>query len=93
MGEGQGIRHLIAEREAVFPRLARPNYEVTSDETTAYNCIAFAADDTTRKWDCPTIPDPGYYWPPGAIRGDELAALVSRIRADRIRGVRRRPHG
>ena len=51
MGESQGIRHLSAEREAAFPRLARPNYEVTSDETAVYNCIAYAADDTTRKWD------------------------------------------
>ncbi len=48
MGESHGIRRLSPEREAQFPRLARPNYEVTSDETTVYNCIAYAADDTTR---------------------------------------------
>ena len=77
MGKSQGIRRLSAEREAAFPRLARRNYEVTSEETAAYTCIAYAADDTTRKWDPLTIPDPGYYWPPGALRGDELAALVS----------------
>jgi hypothetical protein len=29
MGKSQGIRHLTAEREAAFPRLARPKYEVT----------------------------------------------------------------
>jgi hypothetical protein len=77
MGESQGIRRLSPQRESQFPRLARPNYEVTSDETAVYNCIAYAADDTTRKWGCPDIPDPAYYWPPGARRGDELAALVS----------------
>jgi len=32
MGEGQGIRHLSAEREAAFPRLAPPKYEVTEPE-------------------------------------------------------------
>ncbi len=37
MGKSQGIRHLSPEREAAFPRLVRPNYEVTSDETTGYN--------------------------------------------------------
>lgn len=50
---------------------------MTSLETDQYNCIAHAADDISQKWDCPPVPTPGFYWPRGAARGDELAALVS----------------
>jgi hypothetical protein len=77
MGEGRGIRRLSAEREKVFSQLADSGYEVTSDETGEYNCIAYAAGDQSRKWGCPAVPDRRYYWPPGARRGDELICLVS----------------
>lgn len=39
-------------------------YAVTSSEADAYNCIAFAAGDTTRWWE--PLLEPGYYWPSGA---------------------------
>lgn len=77
MGKSEGVRHLNSEREAAFPNLASSDYEVTSTETTQYNCIAHAADDHERKWDCAPFPIPGYYWPRGAMRGDGLDALIS----------------
>ena len=54
-------RYLPKIREENFPNLTKDVYEVTSDETPDYNCIAFAAGDDTRWWE----PDPHgvYYWP------------------------------
>ena len=43
-------------------------------QITPYNCHAFAAGDTDRRWE----PDPSgqEYWPPGATRNYSLAAFV-----------------
>jgi hypothetical protein len=54
---------------AWFPGLAvDPGFEVTSPSDTRYNCIAWAADDTSRWW-WPVPGQPvtraGSYWPPG----------------------------
>jgi hypothetical protein len=46
------------------------DYIVTSPKDASYNCIAFAAGDTSRKWDPGMLPNPGYYWPPGALLDD-----------------------
>jgi hypothetical protein len=40
-----------------FPRLTPVNHRVTSPPDLEYNCIAWAAGDTTRWW------QPGIYWP------------------------------
>jgi hypothetical protein len=53
------------------------DYEVTSDATRRYNCVAYAADDYTRKWGCSSFLLPGYYWPPGAIVGVGIDAITS----------------
>jgi len=42
-----------------FSQISLEAYEVTSPKDGGYNCFAFAADDTTRKWD----PTPPWYWP------------------------------
>jgi hypothetical protein len=75
MGEGERVRRLTPQQEAVFPRLAEADYEVTSEASTQYNCVAYAAGDTSRKWDCPPVPQPGYYWPPDAQCGQDVEAL------------------
>lgn len=61
--------------EHQFPQLAAAGYRVTSDKDPRYNCIAHVAGETTRKWAPTIIPQPGYYWPPGAPAGDDLEAL------------------
>ena len=50
---------------------------MTSPKDSSYNCVAFAADDTARKWDPGMLPTPGYYWPPSAIQdnNDDIDAL------------------
>ncbi len=57
-----------AELEGAFPGLAADVYIGSSPKTQAYNCVAWAAGDTSRWW------EPGIYWPGPA--GDDLAALV-----------------
>lgn len=44
-----------------FPGLREGVFRITSPETTAYNCVAWAGGEDSRKW----FPDPWdlYYWP------------------------------
>jgi hypothetical protein len=47
--------------EQAFPALRNSEYCITSDQTTQYNCVAWAAGDNAYWWE----PDPMrlYYWP------------------------------
>src|SRR5260370_21543528 len=65
------FRHL----EEIFPDLAATGYSPKSDKSPAYNCIAYAAGDETRKW--VGYREVGYYWPEGAKEGHTLDALTS----------------
>ena len=58
--------------EGIFPNLDPNQYIVTSPETPFYNCLAWAAGDTTRWWS-PTV-GPRYYWPPSAPREPTVAS-------------------
>ena len=56
---------MVAHLELVFPGLHGREYQATSPPTRKYNCIAFAAGDTTQWW----WPENGdasddIYWPP-----------------------------
>ncbi len=55
-----------------FPLLTG-RYRHTSPQTPDYNCIAWAAGDSTRFW-WPRTP---YYWPPGVARDETLAGFVA----------------
>lgn len=78
MGNSGGLpQRLDAHDEVIFPDLNNSGYRVASPKDPAYNCIAFVAGDTTRKWSPTLIPVPGYYWPPGADRGDGPESLRS----------------
>ncbi len=63
------------EIELLFPNLAAGNYFITSPKTTAYNCIAWAAEDQERWW----WPDSLgiYYWPKSAPRSETLDAFIT----------------
>lgn len=56
-----------------FPNL-EGRYVITSPNTRDYNCLAWAAGETDRKWD-PN--DPSYYWPAEAPRKHTLAAFIA----------------
>src|SRR5262245_254612 len=63
-----------------FPKLAAPaTFEITSPETVAYNCIAWAAEDTSRKW-WPDKMGVGY-WPQGVPREATLATFIKAFAA------------
>lgn len=59
--------------ETKLPGLSGADYRITSPATYAYNCIAWAAGETSRKW----WPLPGYYWPEGAAMKETIAAFVN----------------
>ncbi len=61
-----------------FPRLRTRPYQVTSDDTEEYNCLAWAAGENHRKWD-PT--DPSHHWP--ATRSLTIAAFYEAYATER----------
>lgn len=68
------LKQLRAAIKGAFPAL-RDSFEVTSDRTPSYNCIAWAASDNSKWW----WPDPWYqkYWPHGVPRTDDEESFVS----------------
>ena len=58
--------------EIFLPGLAISGYEITSEASDVYNCIAWAAGDNTDWWDW----HPRAYWPEFAPRSPEVEALV-----------------
>ena len=62
--------------EQAFPALRGAGYLVTSPQDDTYNCIAWAAGDTTGWWwpDEPDNPESAH-WPPGIPRTETLEAF------------------
>jgi hypothetical protein len=58
--------------ERTFPGLQQSNYDVTSKSDDNYNCIAWAANDTTRWW----WPGEYYFWPKLVQFGESVALFV-----------------
>ena len=57
-----------------LPHLAADGYEVTSNPTDEYNCIAYAAGETGRWWS--HVDDADYYWPEHASSTPSIASLI-----------------
>lgn len=57
-----------------FPNLRHGNYEITSERTPKYNCIAWAADRTDRWW-WPS-PPPFSYWPKNVPREETVESFI-----------------
>ena len=51
----------VADLVAGFPNLRRTSYSLASPPSVRYNCIAWAAGDTSRWWW--PMDHPAYYWP------------------------------
>jgi len=81
MGKSKRLQCLSREQQNKFPNMTPSNHRKASDPTTACNCIAYAAGDYAQKWDCPPMPNCGRYWPPGAVQGPEINALISAFEA------------
>ncbi len=65
------IRRII---EAAFPDLRISGYRVTSPDTVGYNCVAWAAGDTSRWWWPDSLETS--YWPDDVQRSETLEAFV-----------------
>ena len=57
---------------AAFPHLAQAGFEIVGQPSERYNCIAYAAGDTSRWW----WPNGVNYWPPWAPLTDSIASLM-----------------
>jgi hypothetical protein len=68
------VEHCLpAEKRWAFPNLTPANYECTSDETSDYNCIAWAYGVTDDSY----WPDnPPRYWPAGIRNERSIEAFV-----------------
>ena len=53
-----------------FPRLKLNNHKIVSPATPRYNCVAWAAEDSTRWW-WPS----NNYWPSGSVKEVQLEAF------------------
>jgi hypothetical protein len=67
---------MVERLERIFPALHGSAYQMTSPQADTYNCVAWAAGDTTNWWwpDEPDNPDSAY-WPPGVPREETLEAF------------------
>ncbi len=68
---------MVVRIERIFPGLIGTGYQVTSPQDDTYNCIAWAAGDTTQWWwpGEPAAPDNSPYWPSGVPRLETLKAF------------------
>ncbi len=66
---------MVEPIKAIFPGLSDSAFQVTSLATRTYNCIAWAAGDTSRWW----WPDhyDSVYWPPGVAMEETVDAFVA----------------
>ena len=56
---------------AAFPKLSSEDFQIVDQPSRRYNCIAYAAGDTTEWW----WPDGINYWPPWATRDNRMGSL------------------
>lgn len=60
-----------------FPNAEVEGYDATSPKTSAYNCIAWAANDQTRTWwPYPDLAGNEAYWPKGCPRILKIKAFI-----------------
>jgi hypothetical protein len=67
----------IQDIENAFPNLRGSPWRISSEIDESYNCIAFAVYDKQQFWDPNIVGIPGYYWPPGVSRDDNLASWMA----------------
>lgn len=57
---------------AAFPNLSDEGFEIVEQSSESYNCMAYAAGDTTEWW----WPNGIDYWPPWATLNNKIESLV-----------------
>lgn len=66
------ISRWVEDLTAAFPGLAGEDFKILEPPSRYFNCVAFAAGDTTRIWDY----NEGYYWPPWTTRDSRIESLM-----------------
>lgn len=77
-GVASGILSKRVVDSANFPALTKNNHRDASPIDSSYNCIAWAAHDTERRWWPQRVG--GWYWPPGVSCSETLDAFISAFR-------------
>ena len=65
-----------AQLISIFPNLANENFEIVGPPSARYNCLAYAAGDTSQPWS----DEPGDYWPPAVPRDPTIQGLAKLFR-------------
>jgi hypothetical protein len=69
---------MVERIECLFPGLQNSGFQITSQASKDYNCIAWAAGDDKQWWWPDSDPDnDAVYWPSGVVREETLAAFVA----------------
>jgi hypothetical protein len=69
---------MLSRLEDLFPGLKDSGYQVTSLPATAYNCVAWAAGDTSAWWWPDSDPDnDAAFWPAGLPRAETVSAFIA----------------
>ena len=63
----------IAALECLFPKLKGTDWKITSRRARRYNCFAWAAGESHRRWDC----GKGSFWPKDVPRRHGIAYLIA----------------
>lgn len=66
--------------EKWFPNLRSVAYDITSPDSPAYNCVAWAAGDDSAWWEPTDSPQPGYHWPAGVPKTPTVDAVIEVFR-------------
>ena len=70
-----------------FPGLSKEDFDIVDQPSTRYNCIAYAASDTSKRWD----PNGNYYWPPWATPDDRIKSVIEAFAGLGYQPVRQQP--
>lgn len=77
MGARGGAAVTEAWLMAAYPGLRAGEFRLTSPATSAYNCLGWAADDSSRWWSADEFPL--YYWPAGVPRENTVAGWAAAL--------------
>jgi hypothetical protein len=70
VGENERLTSVMSRKqiELSFPLITAEGYQIRSEETPQYNCIAWAVGDSDRWWWPVSFASGGYYWPEGVLK-------------------------
>ena len=74
LGQRKRPHLTVEELQEEYPGLMAGEFQITSEETPAYNCVAYALGETRTPWW--PYNSPPYYWPSNAPFEETVEAFV-----------------